>query len=166
MTKAEELRTVMLAEPRWTLAVAESLTAGNLQARIASASGASNYFLGGITAYSLEQKVRQLGVERAHAEVVNCVSADVAEQMACGVCRMFRADVGAATTGYAEPASQLGVSVPFAWWAVAVRKAKDAEFAVRSGRVEIAGANREEVQRRVADVVIEEIARAVAEARK
>ena len=166
MSAAEELKALMLAEPRWTLAVAESLTAGKLQARIASVSGASSYFLGGITAYSLEQKVRHLGVERAHAEAVNCVSATVAEQMARGVCRMFGAEVGAATTGYAEPAPQLGVSVPFAWWAVVVKTAKDAEFAVRTGLVEVAGASRVEVQRRVADAVIEEIAKAVTEARE
>lgn len=165
MSKAEELKALMLAEPRWTLAVAESLTAGNLQARIASVSGASSYFLGGITAYALEQKVRHLHVERAHAEMVNCVSAEVAEQMARGVCRMFGADVGAATTGYAEPAPQSGVSLPFAWWAVAVRTA-GAEFAARTGRVEVAGAGRVEVQRRVVDAVIEEVVKAVAEARK
>ncbi len=166
MTKAEELKTLMVAGRPWTLAVAESLTAGNLQARIASVSGASSYFLGGITAYSLEQKERQLQVERATAEAVNCVSADVAEQMARGVCRLFGADVGAATTGYAEPAPAWNVRVPFAWWAVAVRKADGAGFATWSGRVEIADAGRMEVQQRVADAVVGEILRVVAEARK
>ena len=40
---AIELKALMLTEPKLTLAVAESLTAGNLQARIASVSGASGY---------------------------------------------------------------------------------------------------------------------------
>ncbi len=166
MTKAEELKTLMMAKRPWSLAVAESVTAGNLQARIAGVSGASSYFLGGITAYSLEQKVKQLHVDRVGAEAVNCVSADVAEQMARGVCRLFGADVGAATTGYAEPAPAWNVRVPFAWWAVAVRKANAVEFAMWSGRVEIADAGRVEVQQRVADAVVGEIVRAVAEARK
>jgi len=41
---AVELKALLLREPRLTLAAAESLTAGNLQARIASASGSSGYF--------------------------------------------------------------------------------------------------------------------------
>ena len=62
-----DLKNLMLREPRLTLAVAESLTCGRLQARIGAISGASEFFLGGMTAYSLEQKVRHLGVDRAAA---------------------------------------------------------------------------------------------------
>src|SRR5688572_2412301 len=99
-----DLKELMGREPRLTLAVAESLTAGQVQARVAAISGASNFFLGGITAYTLEQKAKHLGVDRVAAKRVNGVSAEVAEQMALGVCRLFGADVGVATTGYAEPA--------------------------------------------------------------
>ena len=55
------------------LAVAESVTAGRIQALIATVSGASNFFEGGLVAYSLSQKVRLLGVDSDHAEAVNCV---------------------------------------------------------------------------------------------
>jgi len=82
-----ELKELMLRPPRLTLAVAESLTCGRVQARIGAIPGASEFFLGGITAYSLEQKVRHLGVDRATAEPVNAVSAEVAEQMARGYAR-------------------------------------------------------------------------------
>ena len=116
---ANELKELMLAAPRLTLAVAESLTAGHVQARVAAISGASEFFLGGITAYSLDQKVKHLGVDRAAAKRVKCVSAGVAEQMALGVCILFGADVGVATTGYAEPSPADGIVEPFAWWAVA-----------------------------------------------
>src|SRR5262245_8972886 len=98
-----ELKRLMLEAPRLTLAAAESLTCGRVQARVGEISGASHFFLGGITAYSLDEKVRHLGVNRATARRVNSVSADVAEQMAQGVCRMFGSDLGVATTGYAEP---------------------------------------------------------------
>ena len=81
---AVELKALFLREPRLTLAAAESLTAGNVQARIASVSGASGYFRGGVTAYSIEEKVKLLGVNRAAAKRVNCVSARVAEEMAAG----------------------------------------------------------------------------------
>lgn len=155
---AAELKALMLAEPRLTLAVAESLTAGNVQARVAAVSGASNFFLGGVTAYSLEQKVRLLGVDRAAARKVNCVSARVAEEMAQGVCGLFGADVGVATTGYAEPSPADGVETPFAWWAVARREGRSGrKFSVRHGRVECPGASRTEVQALVAEAALAEL---------
>src|SRR5205814_437960 len=83
---------LMLRQPALTLAAAESMTCGRVQAAVGTISGASNFFLGGITAYSLEGKVRQLGVERAAAKKVNGVSAEVAEQMARGACELFGSD--------------------------------------------------------------------------
>ncbi len=59
-----ELKPLLLQAPRLSLAVAESLTCGQVQARIGAVSGASDYFLGGVTAYSLDEKVRLLGVNR------------------------------------------------------------------------------------------------------
>lgn len=164
MSAAAELKEWMLREPRWTVAAAESLTAGNVQARIATVSGASNYFLGGITAYTLEQKVRHLGVDRATAEKVDCVSAEVAEQMARGVCGLFGADWGVATTGYAEPAKERGIAAPFAWWAVA-RRGESGEIRIRHGRVECPGASRVEAQAIVAEAVLGELAAWAGEAR-
>jgi nicotinamide-nucleotide amidase len=155
---AVELKSLMLVEPKLTLAVAESLTAGNLQARIASVSGASGYFLGGVTAYTLTQKVKLLGVDRRHAKAVNCVSARVAEEMALGACGLFGADVGVATTGYAEASPTDGVTVPMAWWAVARRVSrKKNEFWLRRGRVECPGAQRTEVQAIVAEAALAEL---------
>lgn len=162
---AGELKALMLRAPRLTLAVAESLTAGHVQARVAAVSGASEYFLGGLTAYSLDQKVRHLGVNRAAAKKANCVSAEVAEQMARGVCTLFGADVGVATTGYAEPSAADGVAVPFAWWAVAHR-GPGGKFLVRHGRVECPGEPRVEVQAIVADAAIAELVALVRELRE
>ena len=61
----------MLRAPRLTLAVAESLTCGHLQAAIGAISGASEFFRGGLTAYTLAQKVRHLGVDRAAADAAS-----------------------------------------------------------------------------------------------
>lgn len=156
---AAELKALLLGPPKLTLAAAESLTAGRVQARIAEVSGASAYFLGGVTAYALEQKVALLGVDRAVAEPVNCVSAEVAEQMARGACRLWGSDVAVATTGYAEPSAAEGVSVPFAWWAVAAVGLRGrGERTVRSGRVECPGATRVEAQAIVADAALAELA--------
>ena len=160
---AAELKALMLRTPRLTLAVAESLTCGRVQARVGAVSGASEYFLGGVTAYSLDQKVKLLGVERAAAERVNSVSAAVAEQMARGAGKLFGADIAAATTGYAEPNVEWKVAQPFAWWAVARRNG--ATWIVRSGRVEFPGAARVEVQERVAEATIAALLALVREAR-
>lgn len=147
-----ELKELMLRDPRLTLAVAESLTSGHVQARIGSIPGASNFFLGGLTAYTLEQKVRHLGVDRAAAVAVDCVSAQVAEQMARGVAILFGADLGLATTGYAEPAPAQDVAVPYAWWALAHHT--EAGWQMVHHRVDCPGAGRVEVQQKVAAAVI------------
>ena len=139
-----ELKDLILREPRRTLAVAESLTCGNVQAYIGRISGASEFFLGGITAYTLEQKVKLLGVNRDEAEKVNCVSAEIVEQMARGAANSFGADLALATTGYAEPSEEHDVAVPFAWWALAQRDGET--WSMQSHRVECPDANRVEVQ--------------------
>lgn len=146
------LKHLMLDTPRLTLAVAESMTAGRLQAAIAAESGASEFFLGGITAYTLEQKVRHLGVNRAEAAPVDCVSAEVAWQMARGACALFGADVAVATTGYAEPAPARGFAEPGVYWALCHRLAGGDE-ARREGVVRLAGTTRTEAQERAAAAV-------------
>jgi nicotinamide-nucleotide amidase len=151
-----ELKRLMLGPPRLTLAAAESLTCGRVQARVGEISGASEFFLGGITAYALEQKVKHLGVNHAAAKRVNSVSGAVANEMARGVCRLFGSDLGLATTGYAEPSAPAGIESPFAWWALAHR-VRGRFVAARSGRIECPGAKRIAAQQIVADAAIEEL---------
>ncbi len=154
---AARLKELLLSEPRLTVAAAESLTAGLVQARLASVSGASGYFLGGLTAYTLEQKVKRLGVNRTHARQVNCVSQRVAVEMAAGAVELFGADLAVATTGYAEPAPAFGVAVPLAWWAVCHRH-RGGKLAVLSGEVEVPRASRTTVQSRVAETALRGLA--------
>jgi nicotinamide-nucleotide amidase len=159
-----ELKELMVRKPRLTLAAAESLTCGRVQARVGAIPGASDFFLGGITAYSLDEKVSHLGVNRATAKKVNSVSAEIAEQMARGVCELFGSDLGVATTGYAEPSSADGVAVPFAWWAVAHRR-RGGRFSVRHGRVECPGAARVAAQTMVAEAAVAELVEFLREVR-
>ena len=149
METGTELKDLMLRPPRLTLAVAESLTSGRLQARIGAISGASDFFLGGITAYALAQKVRHLGVDSAQAEPVAAVSAEVAGQMARGACALFGSDLALATTGYAEPAPARGVLQPEAYWSLVHRRADNSEV-MHHGWVEQPGATRVEMQETVA----------------
>ena len=156
MTSASELKKLMLRKPRLTLAAAESLTCGHLQAAIGAEPGASNYFLGGVTAYSLEQKVRLLGVNRVHARRVNCVSQRVAVEMAQGACALFGAGIAVATTGYAEPSKEKGIKAPLAWWALChVRRGDRAE--IISGLIEMPGATRVAAQEEVAREVLNQL---------
>jgi nicotinamide-nucleotide amidase len=152
-----DIKSLMLARPGRWIAVAESVTCGRLQARIGAVSGASAYFRGGITAYTLDEKVRHLGVDRAAAKAVDCVSREVAEQMARGACALFGADFAAATTGYAEPLADPPVPQPFAWWAVA-RRTGEGRLEARSGRVDCPGADRVGAQERMADAAMAALA--------
>lgn len=108
----------LLVKNRLKIAVAESLTSGNLQAALGSISGASAFFEGGMTVYSLQQKSRLLNVDRQHAEAVNCVSAQVASELAKGICEKFQVNIGIATTGYAEPDQAHQIEQPIAYIAV------------------------------------------------
>lgn len=146
MEKAEILGQ-LLQDRGASIAVAESLTAGLLQAEIASVSGASRHFAGGLTAYTLEQKVRLLGVDRDGAAAVNCVSEAVARQMVRGVAERFGVPVAAATTGYAEPWGD--VVEPFAHFAILV------DGAVQVGLVKAPGCSRRQVQRKAVLSVME-----------
>lgn len=165
MDIASELKDLMLREPRWTLASADSLTCGRVQAKIGSVSGASGYLQGGLTAYNLEQKVRLLGVDRAEAEATDCVSQAVAEQMAAGACRMFGSDLAVAATGFAEPNMARDIKVPMAWWAVR-HELGDGRAVVRSGVVEVPGAERAQVQEAVAVAVLGQLVNYLREARR
>lgn len=142
----------MLGPPRLTLAVAESMTGGRLQALVVAEAGASEYFLGGITAYTLAQKVRHLGVDRSTAAAVDCVSAEVARAMARGACALFGADVGLATTGYAEPMPPRGQPEPGAFWALCHRLSDNRELWVE-GFAAARGTGRIEAQEAVARAV-------------
>ena len=83
-----------------TVAAAESLTGGNVSARITAISGSSGYFLGGIVAYSNAAKASLLGVSEETLATRGAVSAECAREMAEGA-RAFGADVAVATTGIA-----------------------------------------------------------------
>ncbi len=148
-----QLKELLLRAPRLSVAIAESLTAGRVQARLGAISGASHFFQGGITAYSLEQKVRHLGVDRASAAAVNSVSADVAEQMARGTCALFQCDLALATTGYAEPSVEWNVPQPFAWWALAHRRGPE-DFFIQSACIDCPNLDRVAVQDSVAEAAL------------
>jgi nicotinamide-nucleotide amidase len=85
------------------LALAESCSGGLLAARITDLAGASEYFAGGVVAYSNEAKSELLGVDSELIEAKGAVSPEVAEAMAIGAIERFDADVAVSITGIAGP---------------------------------------------------------------
>lgn len=146
----------MRRPPVVSIAAAESVTGGNVQAMLTSISGASDYVRGGITTYTLDEKVRCLGVNRAHARRAECVSQQVAVEMALGACRLFDAELAVSTTGFAEASRERGVKVPHAWWAICHRLGGGSAVII-SGYVEVSGEDREATQRRIADTALREL---------
>lgn len=97
-----------LINAKESIAVAESVTAGHLQAALSRATNAMQFFQGGITTYNAGQKARQLAVDPIHALQVNSVSMKVSEQMALGVSKLFVSDWGVGITGFASKAPAIG----------------------------------------------------------
>lgn len=93
-----------------TLAVAESLTGGLVAGAFARASGSSEWFRGGIVAYSSSVKHDLLDVPPGPV-----VSETAAEAMAAGAGRLLRADVALAVTGVGGPDSQDGERPGTVW---------------------------------------------------
>jgi nicotinamide-nucleotide amidase len=104
----------ILKEKNLTIAVAESMTGGLVAAKIVRVSGSSSYFEGSVTAYQIRQKEAILGIPASVFESHDVVSAEVAEAMAAGVRKLFKADIGLATTGLAEKEGENG-RLPQVW---------------------------------------------------
>jgi nicotinamide-nucleotide amidase len=94
---------LLLGPPLRTVAVAESCTGGLMTGRLTDRPGSSAYVLGGVTAYSNEAKVEQVGVPAALIERVGAVSPEVAQALAAGAASRFGADLGIGITGIAGP---------------------------------------------------------------
>ena len=91
------------ADRGMTLAIAESLTGGQVASSLVEVPGASRVLVGAVVAYATRIKAQLLGVDAAHLELTGPVDRDVALQMAHGVRRLLGADLGLATTGVAGP---------------------------------------------------------------
>ncbi len=85
------------------LALAESCTGGLIGHMITNVSGSSTYYMGSVTAYAYEAKVRILGVSWTTLEKYGAVSEQTALEMARGVRIALAADIGLSVTGIAGP---------------------------------------------------------------
>jgi PncC family amidohydrolase len=86
-----------------TVATAESSTGGLIAKRLTDIPGSSDYVIGGVVAYANVIKQRLLHVEEQTLIEYGAVSQPVAQQMADGVCTLFRTDVALSVSGIAGP---------------------------------------------------------------
>ena len=112
----------LLAIKKETLSVAESVTAGHLQAAFSSALEASKFFQGGLTAYNAGQKTKHLNIEPIAALEDDCVTEQVACEMAIQSNKMFISDYAIAITGYATKMPEKGLNDLFAFFAIAYKR--------------------------------------------
>lgn len=108
----------LLRECGETLSTAESLTAGSLSSAIVTIAGASDVFVGGITAYRDEIKISHLGVDPELINTYTSISEEVAIEMARGAMKSFGTTWAIATTGVAGPSSVGGHLVGTVWVAI------------------------------------------------
>mgnify|MGYP003301398250 CR=1 FL=1 len=86
-----------------TITTTESCTGGLLAGRLLNVPGASAVFSEGYITYSNEAKERLVGVSRETLQKYGAVSKQTAMEMAQGVAKVAKADVGLSTTGFAGP---------------------------------------------------------------
>ena len=108
-----------------TVAVAESLTGGQLTAELTRPPGASAVVNGGVVVYATELKHSVVGVDEALLGEYGPVHPDVARQLAERVRAVLAvdgkaADIGISTTGVAGPDAQGGQSVGTVFVGVAI----------------------------------------------
>ena len=106
-----------------TLSVAESCSGGAIASSITSLAGASQYFIGGVVAYSNDVKEKILGVKQTTLLEYGAVSEETVKEMAEGVLNKMNSDYAIATTGIAGPGGGTEEKpVGTVWIAVVSRK--------------------------------------------
>jgi len=149
----EETLGTLLGRSGLKLAVAESCTGGLLGHRITNVPGSSAYFLGGVTAYAYEAKVRLLGVRWETLKQYGAVSRETVQEMACGVRRAFSADLGVSISGIAGPGGeQPGKPVGLVWIGLSAPELEQAwSFHFQGERLEVKNQSAQQALRILVD---------------
>ena len=101
--KTEEKVGELLKAKNFSLSTAESCTGGGIAALITSVPGSSEYFKGGIVAYSNEVKADLLHVSVETLAQYGAVSRETVVEMVKGAMKTLKTDCAVATSGIAGP---------------------------------------------------------------
>ena len=120
----------------FTIATAESCTGGLLASRLTDFAGASNYFKGGVVAYTNEIKKSVLKVTAL--DEFGAISSQTALEMAKNVREIFNTTFGLSTTGVAGPSTSENKSVGTVFIAIVGENISEVkEFHFKGTRSEI-----------------------------
>ena len=86
----------------YTIGTAESCTGGRISEAIMAIPGSSNYYKGGVVAYTDEVKEKLLGVSHEILEEKSAVSEEVAREMVLGTIKTIGVDFAGPGGGTAE----------------------------------------------------------------
>jgi PncC family amidohydrolase len=129
----QEVADILLREQK-TVSVAEACTCGLVGYLLGTVPGASQFFPGGVIAYTGGLKQRVLGVtDELYAEK-GSVSREMAIAMAQGVRELVGTDFGISTTGVTGPAAgRSGLPIGTFWVGMAVKGGVDTAIEIRVG---------------------------------
>ncbi len=148
----------LLRERGLRLAVAESCTGGLIGHRITNIPGASTYYMGSVTAYAYESKVRLLGVRWSTLEKYGAVSEHTVIEMARGVRNALAADIGLAVSGIAGPGGGTPEKpVGFTWIGLSAGDVDEAwSYTWKGDRVQVKEQSAEQALQLLADYLASE----------
>ena len=142
-----------LIEKKLVIATAESCTGGLLAKKITDVSGSSKIFEMGLVSYANRIKNEFLEVPNEVLNTVGAVNEETAKQMAIGVTKLAKSDIGIGITGIAgptggtpeKPVGLVCYSIYF--------KAEDKLIVKKL----LLKGNRDEVREQTTEIVIEEV---------
>ena len=142
-----------LIEKKLVIATAESCTGGLLAKKITDVSGSSKVFEMGLVSYANRIKNEFLEVPNEVLNTVGAVSEETAKQMAIGVTKLARSDIGVGITGIAGPTGGTQKKpVGLVYYSIYFK----AEDKLIVKKLLLKG-NRDEVREQTTEIVIEEI---------
>jgi len=148
----------LLTQNRLKLALGESITGGEISKMITDLPGASDYYRGGITAYTNIAKKKLLKVSSAKLKHYTAYDSRIAKDMALGARKVFGAHISLGITGLAGPNrdnAPSGVNVGTVFIAVALNNHHLIEK-----RLDLSG-DRNEIRTQAADQAIDLLYRAL-----
>lgn len=139
-----------LKKHNYTIATAESLTAGLISSKIANISGASNHLKGGVCSYTKEAKCNLLGLNMENINKYGVYSEYTAISMARGIKEKLDSNVAIATTGVAGPGSDENVEAGVVYFGFIINDLEITECISFTG-------DRNEVRNKAAEYAVKKI---------
>lgn len=101
---AEKIMHLLMVN-KFTIGIAESISAGGITHRLTNIPGSSRVLTGGVVCYTRLAKEKLLGVPASLLDEQGTVSSDVAVALAEGALKAFESDIGFGVTGNAGPST-------------------------------------------------------------